>query len=104
MFKQLFKKYLLLLTLILSGSITLLAQIDTVSGTIADAADGTTLPGATVVIKGTAKGTATDFDGKFTLEVEPNTTLIFSYVGYTSQELVVQPNTTVIRKQLDWTK
>lgn len=95
MFKQLSKKLLLLLTIIVSGSLTLMAQTGPVTGTVSDAVDGTTLPGATVVIKGTARGAATDMDGKFSIDVEPNTTLIISYVGYTTTELVVEPNTTV---------
>lgn len=94
MLKQLPLKLLLLLAIIFSGSI-MMAQTGKVTGSVTDATDGTTLPGATVVIKGTAKGTSTDMNGKFSLQVSPNTTLIFSFVGYTTQEMVVQPNTTV---------
>jgi iron complex outermembrane receptor protein len=95
MLKHLSSKYLLLLALILGGFTTLFGQSGMVSGTIVDATDGTTLPGATVVIKGTLKGTATDMDGKFSIEVEPNTTLVFSYIGYTAKELIAEPNTTI---------
>lgn len=95
MLKQLSSRLLLLFAISLFGTITVLAQSGKVSGTISDAIDRTTLPGATVVIKGTTFGTSTDMDGSFSLDVEPNTTLIFSYVGYTVQELVVQPNTTI---------
>lgn len=91
MFKQLSTKLLLLTAMILCGSVTAFSQTGTVTGTITDAGDGLSLPGATVIIKGTARGTATDLNGNFSVEVEPNTTLIFSYIGYITQEIVVQP-------------
>ncbi len=71
------------------------AQQGTVSGTVIDAADGTSLPGASVLIKGTTTGTITDYDGKFSLTVESNTVLVVSYVSYKTQEITVQPNTTI---------
>ena len=61
---------------------TLLAQ-STVTGTVTDKADAMPLPGVNVIIKGTAKGTATDFDGKFSLEVNQGETIVISYLGYT---------------------
>lgn len=94
MLKHLPMKILMLLALIFSGSV-MFGQTGSVSGTVSDANDGTTLPGATVVVKGTAKGTSTDMDGKFSLEISPNTALIISYVGYKTQEIVADPNTTV---------
>jgi iron complex outermembrane receptor protein len=86
------------LLMVLSFSFTTLAslaQVGNVTGTITDADDGTSLPGASVVVKGTTQGTVTDINGVYTISVEPNTTLVFSYVGYESQEIIVQPNTTV---------
>ncbi|MCB2218869.1 MAG: TonB-dependent receptor [Bacteroidetes bacterium] len=71
------------------------AQSGPVTGTVTDATEGEPLPGVTVLVKGTTTGTATDIDGKYTLSVDPNTTLLFSYVGFEPQEIVVQPNTTV---------
>ena len=47
------------------------------------------LPGANVIIKGTTTGTVTDFEGNYTLNAPGNATLIFSYVGYKSQEVPV---------------
>jgi iron complex outermembrane receptor protein len=72
-----------------------LAQQGPVSGVITDAEDGAPLPGASVLVKGTTTGTTTDIDGRFSLNVEPNTVLVISYVSYRSQEITVQPNTTV---------
>ncbi len=61
-----------------------------VSGTVVEAATGDPLPGVTVVVKGTTKGTITDFDGNYTLaEVPGNATLLFSFVGMKTQEISV---------------
>ncbi|BDD07279.1 SusC/RagA family TonB-linked outer membrane protein [Aureibacter tunicatorum] len=59
-----------------------------VSGTVLDE-QGMPIPGANVLIKGTSNGTITDFDGNFTLEVDNETVLVFSFVGYLSQEVQV---------------
>ena len=54
-----------------------------ITGTVVDGETNEPLPGANVLLKGTQTGTATDFDGKFTLNVAPGTyTLLVSYVGY----------------------
>ncbi|MGB6153148.1 MAG: TonB-dependent receptor [Pricia sp.] len=66
----------------------------TITGTVLDEA-GLPLPGANVVEKGTTNGTQTDFDGNYSLEVAEGATLIFSYVGFRSQEVVVEGQTTV---------
>ena len=95
MVKQLSKKILLLMAILIWCSSAVMAQSGQVSGTITDALDGATLPGATVLVKGTVQGTVTDLDGKYTISVEPNTTLVFSYIGYETQEIVVQPDQTV---------
>ncbi|TVZ23261.1 uncharacterized protein (TIGR02231 family) [Dokdonia sp. Hel_I_63] len=47
------------------------------------------LPGATVVVKGTTNGTQTDFDGKYTLQVNEGETLQFSFVGYNTTEIPI---------------
>ena len=73
---------LLLLLAITFGSLAAFAQVGNVTGTVTDASDGTTLPGASVVVKGTSQGTVTDVDGNYTISVTPNATLVFSFVGY----------------------
>jgi TonB-dependent starch-binding outer membrane protein SusC len=73
---------LLLLWAILSGA-TVFAQ--TVSGTVSDK-DGP-LPSASVLIKGTTKSAMADLDGQYTIEAGPTDVLVFSYVGYTTQEI-----------------
>ena len=57
-----------------------------VTGNVVDPT-GEPIIGATVMEKGTSNGTITDFDGNFRLKVDAGKTLVFSYVGYTSQEL-----------------
>ncbi len=53
------------------------------------------LPGATVVEKGTLNGVTTDINGKFSLKVKPGATLVISYIGYVTQEVVVGTQQTV---------
>ncbi|MCF8228541.1 MAG: TonB-dependent receptor [Bacteroidales bacterium] len=72
-----------------------LAQTGEVTGTVRDATDGSTLPGASVLIKGTTSGMITDINGKFSLQVEPNTTLIISFMGYETKEIIVEPGQTL---------
>jgi len=95
MTKHLTKKLLLFLAIICFSTVTAFSQEAKVTGTVTDATDGTTLPGASVVIKGTTQGTITDINGKYKIKVAPNTTLVFSFMGYETQEIVVQPNTVV---------
>ena len=64
-----------------------LAQ-STISGTVSELENGFPLPGVNVIIKGSSTGTTTDFDGKYQLTVNNGDVLVFSYVGYTSQEVI----------------
>jgi iron complex outermembrane receptor protein len=95
MVKQLHAKLLLLLSVLIFSSMTGFAQTGDVTGTVTDASDQQPIPGATVVVKGTTTGTVTDMDGKYTINVGTDAILEFSYMGYESQEIKVQPNTTV---------
>lgn len=73
-------------------SITLTAQFD-VKGIIIDRTNNSPIIGATVIIKNTNKGTTTDFDGNFSLlNVSEGATLVFSYLGYITQEIVLESN------------
>lgn len=60
-----------------------------VTGTVTSSADGLSLPGASVLVKGTSKGAVTDFDGVFSIDANANATLIISYVGYKTKEVSV---------------
>ena len=77
-------KRFILSFLLLSASIIMYAQQE-VTGTVTD--DMGPVIGATVMEKGTSNGTVTDFDGNFKLKVQAGKTLVFSYIGYKSQEL-----------------
>lgn len=68
----------------------------TIKGTITDAESKEPLPGASVIIKGTAKGTFTDDKGQYTLDVPAGaTTLIYSFVGYTSKDVNIGDASTI---------
>ncbi|WP_298759624.1 TonB-dependent receptor [uncultured Psychroserpens sp.] len=69
------------------------SQNVTVKGTVVDQATGQPLPGVNILVKNTAKGASTDFDGNFTIsDVSINSTLVFTYLGYKDQEFVVTDN------------
>ena len=88
--KQLIRQTFLAILMLMAYSSTLYAQDITVKGTVKDA-NAEPLIGATVIVKGnSALGTVTDFDGNFTLKVPSEAaTLVFTYVGMTSREIVV---------------
>ncbi|GAA4950335.1 TonB-dependent receptor [Algibacter agarivorans] len=70
-----------------------MTNAQTVSGTVT--ADGQPLPGATVLVKGTTQGTSTDFDGNFTIKAEALSTLVISYIGYSTKEVLVGNQTQI---------
>jgi TonB-linked SusC/RagA family outer membrane protein len=87
--KIIFKKILFILGLFLISFQGIQAQNEkTVTGVVIDETNSP-LPGVTVLIKGSSKGAITDLDGKFTISVSPNATLVFSFIGMTSQEVTV---------------
>ena len=68
----------------------------TVTGAVTGAEDGMPLPGVTVVIKGTNNGVSADFDGRYSIEVpDANSILLFSYLGFETQEIVVGGRSTI---------
>jgi len=80
----------LLMILCFLASASLFAQRITVTGRVTDET-GSPLPGTTVVIKGTTVGASADSDGKYALDVSSrNVSLIFSFVGFVTQEIAVQ--------------
>ncbi|WP_282134397.1 SusC/RagA family TonB-linked outer membrane protein [Seonamhaeicola maritimus] len=84
-----------ILTLILALVVQFsFAQEKTISGTVSDET-GLPLPGTTVLVKGTSSGTSSDFDGKYSIKANQGDVLVFSFVGYTSQEISVSSNNTI---------
>lgn len=89
---SMFRKLLLLLVMVCSITISQ-AQEKVVTGTVTDANDGMGIPGVSVIVKGTTIGTSTNIDGKFTLSAEATSTLVFSFIGYKTQEVIVGDQT-----------
>lgn len=85
------KKISLLLTFLLFvGMQAIFAQTRDVTGVVTSADDGATIPGASVVAKGTTVGTITDADGHFTLKAPVGArSLLVSFVGFTTQEVLL---------------
>lgn len=79
---------------LLLGTTSAFASI-TVKGQVTSAEDGLGMPGASIVVKGTTTGTITDFDGNYEIEVDNGATLVFSFMGYKSQEHKAVPHLSV---------
>ena len=84
-------KQLMFLGIMLCGSV-IFSQ--TITGTVTG--DGDALPGVNVVVKGTTQGVTTDFDGLYSIEnVASDAVLVFSFIGFTSQEVAVNGQTVI---------
>nr|MBI1228842.1 SusC/RagA family TonB-linked outer membrane protein [Cytophagales bacterium] len=66
----------------------------TISGVVRSEGDKETIPGVSVLVKGTTRGSVTDLDGRFELNASPGETLSVSYIGYTTKEVPVQTGLT----------
>jgi TonB-linked SusC/RagA family outer membrane protein len=85
---------LVFMTFLLAASISAVAQ-RTVSGTISDAT-GTPMPGVNIIVKGTSVGTTSNAEGKYNISVpDGSNTLVFSFIGYGTQEVDVSTRTSV---------
>ncbi|MBN2175357.1 MAG: TonB-dependent receptor [Bacteroidales bacterium] len=90
------KIFTFLIVFMLFCSFSGLAQKLTVTGTITSADDQTTLPGVTILVKGTTNGTTTDIDGNYSLSgVNATDTLLFSFVGMVTQKIPVLGRTNI---------
>ncbi|MRT92018.1 TonB-dependent receptor [Ancylomarina sp. 16SWW S1-10-2] len=87
------KSIVLLTFLCLFFGASTFAQEKTITGTIYDSKDGIGLPGATVVVKGTTIGTTSDIDGVFSISAPDNATLVVSFIGYLSKEVLLTGGT-----------
>ncbi|WP_157565770.1 SusC/RagA family TonB-linked outer membrane protein [Mucilaginibacter arboris] len=88
---QFWRRYSVLLLLLsaLSFSSALAQQGISVTGTVTSKEDATTLPGITVTVKGTTRGTATDAAGKYNISASAGSTLVFKGIGYETREVSV---------------
>lgn len=89
--KKLLMSFVLLLCLVFRVS----AQDRTISGKITSSEDGTPLPGVSVSIKGTSRGTTSSAQGTYKISVPDKSTLVFSFVGFSAQNVVVGNRTEI---------
>ncbi|MFI1771921.1 SusC/RagA family TonB-linked outer membrane protein [Thalassobellus citreus] len=82
------KNYYCVLVFMLFSTMATLAQEKTISGVVSDK-NGLSLPGTTVIVKGTSNGVSTDFDGNYTIKANTGAVLVFSFVGYETQEVKI---------------
>ncbi|MEM9829322.1 MAG: TonB-dependent receptor [Bacteroidota bacterium] len=89
-------KLLRLLSIWLLTSTAVMAQQQTITGKVVDSANDEPLPGVNILAKGTSSGTVTDIEGNYRLNVpEGVTTLVFSSIGYATQEAEINGRSTV---------
>ncbi len=94
------KKVFTTLIMLAISSILAYSQDSTIKGIVTSSGDGEPLPGVSIVIKGTSNGTTTDIDGNFTLSVPVEGALVFSYIGFKTQEVSIG-NQSVINVALE---
>ncbi|MFC5411700.1 SusC/RagA family TonB-linked outer membrane protein [Larkinella bovis] len=87
---------LIIMLLVISGP----AFAQTITGTVTASKDGQPLPGVSIVVKGTTSGTSTDANGKYSVSASKNGTLVFSFIGYKTQEIAIA-NRSVVDLTLD---
>lgn len=89
------KKISLFVALILCCSWQLVLAQKIITGTVTDAKDGSTLPGVSIVVKGTTTGTLTDISGSYSIKATADQVLLFSFIGFKSQEIAVGNQSTL---------
>src|SRR5680860_610465 len=89
------KKKILLIILGFFQISTIIAQERTITGQITSDADGMTLPGVNVLVKGTNIGAVTHMDGNYSLQAPENATLVFSSLGFVTIEVAVAGKTVI---------
>ncbi|MCO6147419.1 TonB-dependent receptor [Flavobacterium sp. NRK1] len=91
-----FKNYLILMFLCFSA--VTFAQV---KGTVTDAGTGMTLPGVNILVKGSNANASTDIDGNFTINAKEGDVLVFSYIGFATQEVTATSGTMTIKLKED---
>lgn len=80
---------ILLLTCYLLGVFTAWSQQQPVTGKVTDESDGTGLPGVSILVKGTGKGTVSDSNGNYSIDASADDILVYSFIGYNVKEELV---------------
>ncbi|MEQ8924344.1 MAG: TonB-dependent receptor [Fulvivirga sp.] len=88
------KYSLLFIVLFCLSTVAVEAQEMKVSGQVTETGSGG-LPGVNVLVKGSTQGTVTDIDGNYTISVSSDATLVFSFIGYVTEEIQVGSQTTI---------
>ncbi|HEY3404001.1 MAG TPA: TonB-dependent receptor [Ohtaekwangia sp.] len=88
------KVFSLFLVLSVSFSFPVFAQ-NSIKGTVTSSDDGAGLPGVSILVKGTSTGTTTDANGEYTVSAAADDVLIFSFIGYKTQEIPVNAQTSI---------
>ncbi len=89
------KKLLLIWVLVMTACGSLFAQTRQVTGKVTSSEDGAALPGVSVSLKGTARGTTTGADGSYKISVGEGSVLVFGFVGYKQQTISVGSQTAI---------
>lgn len=89
------KIYAILIVFSFVFTVNVQAQEKNISGTVTAKSDGAVLPGVSIVVQGTAKGTETDFDGKYTIKTSVGDVLSFSFLGMKTKTVTVTASNTM---------
>ena len=92
--KQLKIRFFLLVFFLGLSVASAFAQVK-ITGKVTDASNQSTIPGVSISVKGSNTGTMTDIDGKYIIDVDAKATLVFSFIGFTTQEIPVQGKTII---------
>ncbi|SHH54624.1 TonB-linked outer membrane protein, SusC/RagA family [Chryseolinea serpens] len=90
--KKLYRCFGISVLILMLGYLQVPAQQRSITGTVKDVS-GSTIPGVSVVVKGTSIGTVTDADGTFSINANPNETLVFTFIGYKREEILITQQT-----------
>ena len=91
--RVLFSTSLLILTFLLANNVLAQTGEKNITGVVTEIETGEPIPGVSIVVQGTTRGTATDIDGQFNLSVNEDDVLVVSFVGFLTQEVPVAGNT-----------
>ncbi len=89
-YSELMRRLMAITIALLLGSFASYAQTTSIQGVVKAEEDGQPIPGVTVLVKGTQRGTVTNLDGEFSIQASPGETLVISFIGYAMQEVNLQ--------------